>query len=91
VESVEKAVADHPCRKGGLPGLCAGIVGIANLTMGRAVGEVLDEFAAVSPRFRGIRHMTAIVDDVPNWGCDQGQVMLPASLQEGWPNSPAEK
>ncbi len=35
---------------------CAGIVGYADLTLGRAVGEVLDAHLAASPRFRGIRH-----------------------------------
>jgi L-fuconolactonase len=35
---------------------CAGIVGFADLNLGRAVGEVLDAHIASSPRFRGIRH-----------------------------------
>ena len=35
---------------------CAGIVGYADLTLGRAVGGVLDAHVAASPRFRGIRH-----------------------------------
>ncbi len=35
---------------------CAGIVSFADLTLGRAVGEVLDAHLAASPRFRGIRH-----------------------------------
>lgn len=35
---------------------CAGIVGFADLTLGSAVGEVLDAHMAASPRFRGIRH-----------------------------------
>ena len=35
---------------------CAGIVGYADLTLGSAVGEVLDAHMAASPRFRGIRH-----------------------------------
>jgi predicted TIM-barrel fold metal-dependent hydrolase len=38
-------------------GLCAGIVGFADLTMGGAVDEVLAAHRAASPkRFRGIRH-----------------------------------
>ena len=36
--------------------VCAAIVGFADLTLGAAVGEVLDAHAAASPRFRGIRH-----------------------------------
>lgn len=35
---------------------CSGIVGFADLTLGSAVGEVLDAHMAASPRFRGIRH-----------------------------------
>lgn len=35
---------------------CAAIVGFADLTLGSAVGEVLDAHASASPRFRGIRH-----------------------------------
>ena len=35
---------------------CAAIVGYADLTLGPAVGDVLDAHAAASPRFRGIRH-----------------------------------
>ena len=38
---------------------CAGIVGFADLTLGEAVGEVLDAHLAASPRFRGIRHAAA--------------------------------
>ena len=35
---------------------CAGIVSYADLTLGAAVGEVLDEHIRLSDRFRGIRH-----------------------------------
>jgi len=35
---------------------CAGIVSYADLTLGTAVGEVLDSHMALSGRFRGIRH-----------------------------------
>jgi L-fuconolactonase len=36
--------------------MAAGIVGTANLTLGKRVGEVLEEHIRASPRFRGIRH-----------------------------------
>ena len=36
--------------------VCAAIVGYADLTLGAAVGEVLDAHMAASDRFRGIRH-----------------------------------
>ncbi len=40
--------------------LCAGIVGHADLTLGSAVGDVLDALKAAAPnRFRGIRHQGA--------------------------------
>lgn len=35
---------------------CIGIVGFADLTLGAAVGEVLDAHMAVTERFKGIRH-----------------------------------
>jgi predicted TIM-barrel fold metal-dependent hydrolase len=35
---------------------CVGIVGFADLTLGAAVGDVLDAHMAVGPRFKGIRH-----------------------------------
>ena len=38
---------------------CAGIVSFADLTLGAAVGEVLDAHMAASPRFRGIRHASS--------------------------------
>ena len=38
---------------------CAGIVGFADLLLGEAVGEVLDEHLRLSPRFRGVRHACA--------------------------------
>ncbi|MCY4143151.1 MAG: amidohydrolase family protein [Gammaproteobacteria bacterium] len=36
--------------------LCAAIVGYADLTLGTAVGDVLDKHMAASERFKGIRH-----------------------------------
>lgn len=41
------------------PGICAGIVSFADLSLGQAVGAVLDAHLQASPRFRGIRHCTA--------------------------------
>ena len=38
--------------------LCAAIVGLADLSLGAAVGEVLDAHVAASARCRGIRHAT---------------------------------
>jgi L-fuconolactonase len=45
--------------------VCAGIVGFADLTLGAAVGEVLDLHMARSGRFRGIRHAAG-------WDADDG-------------------
>lgn len=38
--------------------IAAGIVGFADLKLGKEVGAVLDAHLATSPRFRGIRHAT---------------------------------
>ncbi|MFK7914111.1 MAG: amidohydrolase [Pseudomonadales bacterium] len=38
---------------------CAGIVSFADLTLGSAVGEVLDAHMSASTRFRGIRHASS--------------------------------
>lgn len=66
---------------------CAGIVGFADLTLGSAVGEVLDAHMAASPRFRGIRHAAG-------WDADPGirnshtnpseSLMLDAKFREGF-------
>ena len=40
----------------GKPRVCASIISFADLTLGAAVGDVLDAHIAASPRFRGIRH-----------------------------------
>ena len=54
--------------------LCAGIVGFADLTMGKRVCEVLDAHRAAAPgRFRGVRHGVARDPLFPN-----GIVLRPA-------------
>jgi len=47
---------------------CAAIVGYADLNLGAAVGDVLDRHAAVSSRFRGIRHAAGwdVHDEIRN-------------------------
>lgn len=42
---------------------CEAIVGLADLTLGAAVGDVLDAHLAASRRFVGIRHASGWVDD----------------------------
>lgn len=44
---------------------CAGIVGMADLTAGSAIGSVLDLHVRLSERFRGIRHAAG-------WDADEG-------------------
>jgi len=39
--------------------ICASLVGFADLTLGHAVGDVLDAHLSASPRFVGIRHASA--------------------------------
>ncbi len=43
--------------------VCAGIVSNVDLTLGTAVGAVLDKHAAAAPNFRGIRHSCSWADD----------------------------
>ena len=45
--------------------ICASIVGFADLTLGPAVGEVLDAHVSATSRFRGIRHASG-------WDSDEG-------------------
>ncbi len=74
---------------GGYGGMraCAGIVGYADLTLGRAVGEVLDAHMAASPRFRGIRHATGwdASPDIRNSHTDPPQhLLLDERFREGF-------
>ncbi len=87
IELAEKTVREYAARGGKCSGICAGVVGSADLTRGAAVGEVLDEFLAASPRFRGIRHMTAFAEELPNWGAAEPEIMLrPVPSRRGSPS-----
>lgn len=72
-------VANAALAQGGLTaGACAAIAPSADLRLGAAVGDVLDAHAAVTDRFRGIRHMTAYDRDVPaSHGNGEGVMMRP--------------
>lgn len=60
VEFVNGVAAQSASGLYGPTRLCAGIVGHADLTLGSAVGEVLDRLNAAAPeRFKGIRHQGA--------------------------------
>lgn len=59
VEFVNGVAAQSASGLYGEQRLCAGIVGHADLTQGDKAGEVLDALAAVTPRFKGIRHQGA--------------------------------
>jgi len=58
--------------------VAAGIVSLADLTLGSAVGDVLDAHIAASPRFRGIRHAAGwdASDDVRNSHTNPPQGLL---------------
>ncbi len=59
-EFVDGVAAQSASGRYGPRGVAAGIVSYADLTLGAAVGEVLDAHMAASPdRFRGIRHASA--------------------------------
>lgn len=57
-EFVEAVAGSDAVRSDGRA-ICAANVGFADLNMGNAVAEVLDEHLSASPRFRGIRHCAA--------------------------------
>lgn len=66
---------------------CLGIVGFADLTLGTAVGEVLDAHMSVTPRFKGIRHASGwdASDAVRNSHTDPAEhLLLDASFREGF-------
>jgi len=71
----------------GQTGICAGIVGHADLTLGNAVRPVLEAEIAASQRFRGIRHRNAYHTDPtfhrPAVYCPPGLV-LDSQFQEGF-------
>lgn len=71
-------------RGGGAAGACAAIAPSANLLLGALVGETLDAHAAVTKRFRGIRHMTAYDADVPASVGTGAAVMMQPAFREGF-------
>lgn len=59
-------VAEEADKRGGtIAGACKTIVSNADLMLGKQVAAVLDGHAEITPRFRGIRHMTAYVPEMP--------------------------
>jgi L-fuconolactonase len=66
---------------------CLGIVGLADLTLGAAAGEVLDAHMAASGRFRGIRHAAGwdASKDVRNSHTNPPEgLLLDAKFREGF-------
>ncbi len=66
---------------------CLGIVGHADLTLGAAVGEVLDAHLAASSRFRGVRHAVGWdpSDEVRNSHSNPpARLLLDAVFREGF-------
>jgi len=80
------AVGEQGRRRGGrAAGICAAIVSHADLLLGSAVGEVLDAQAAASSRFRGIRYMTAIDQDLPPvYGATEYGIMMRPEFRAGF-------
>lgn len=71
-------------RGGGAQGSCAAIVAHADLLLGERVGEVLDAHIAASPRFRGIRYMTAFDAALPPiYGCTEPGMMARPEFRTG--------
>ena len=72
-------------RGGRSAGACAGIVAHADLTLGVAVGEVLDAHIAASRRFCGIRHITAFEPGLPpTFGAMEMDIMMQPIFREGF-------
>jgi predicted TIM-barrel fold metal-dependent hydrolase len=72
-------------RTGGTCHVCAAIVPHADLQLGAGVGEVLDAHRAESPRFRGIRYMTAIDAELPPiYGAHEPGLMMRPAFREGF-------
>jgi len=66
---------------------CLGIVGLADLSLGSAVGEVLDAHMAASSRFRGIRHAAGwdASPDIRNSHTNPPQgLLLDATFRKGF-------
>lgn len=75
---------EHAGKQGGF-GVCSVVVSHADLTLGAAVGEVLDAQIAASARYRGIRHMTAIDPDLPPiYGATETGIMMRPQFREGF-------
>ena len=84
VEFAGRMGDEHAGQEGGF-GVCAAVVSHADLMLGAAVGEVLDAQIAASPRFRGIRHMTAIDADLPPiYGATEPGIMMRPQFREGF-------
>lgn len=84
VEFAGRTGDEHAGKEGSF-GVCSVVVSSADLTMGAAVGEVLDAQMAASPRYRGIRHMTAIDEDLPPiYGATEAGIMMRPAFREGF-------
>ncbi|MGE4430324.1 MAG: amidohydrolase [Sphingobium sp.] len=80
----ERVAAKAMARGGLVAGACAAIAPAADLMLGAAVAEVLDAHAAATPRFRGIRHMTAHDPDVPASLANPAAMMMQPAFREGF-------
>jgi predicted TIM-barrel fold metal-dependent hydrolase len=66
-------------------GICAAIVSTADLLQGEKVGEVLDAHVTASPRFRGIRQITAFDGNLePVYGATEAGLMTRPAFREGF-------
>lgn len=82
-----ESIATATSSEAGSPNVAAAIVGFADLTLGSAVGPVLEAHMAASPRFRGIRYATAwdASDKVHNAHTKPSQLLLgDESFREGF-------
>jgi L-fuconolactonase len=83
VEQVERDLSAFRAKRSMPAGFCGAIVGHGDMLLGEAAGEALDAFMEASPRFRGIRHMTAFAEELPlaYGGFEAGTLLRPSFLE----------
>jgi predicted TIM-barrel fold metal-dependent hydrolase len=85
-EFVKSLVAQNTVREGNPPAVAAGIVGFADLTLGKDIAPVLEaHLAAGGARFRGVRQSCTWDDDLSIFSLGRrGEMMAEGLFREGF-------
>lgn len=84
-EFVEELAKQSASGRYGEMRAAAGIVGTADLTLGSAVGAVLEAHLEASPvRFRGIRHRAAWAEERPPGSIERPELLADPRFREGF-------